>query len=168
MFQRHCQKQHDRACYPCQENFSLPSSRSPHFRERRGKTLTQTEVMFSWLVSAKLRLSCWEKLFCPLFHSSLYAQSTPSTTAQSTNFARTHSKRRTQSSFLTAAWTGTSVTSAHCQQSFTQGTHCGRLESWLSPTSFVVRDTWQYSCTWLRYFRTFYLSGSQFVTTTTP
>lgn len=114
-----------------------------------------------------------EKLFRPLFCSSLNSQSTRSTTAQSIDLTgQEHTARGAHNHpfwwhhGLGPGSPGSTANRASHRRHIVAG--CKQLESWLSPTSFVARDPWQCSCTWpVLYFRAFYFSDSQFVTTTT-
>lgn len=154
------------ACYPCQENFSLLSPCSPHFRGAGGQDL-DTDLM--------LCLPDWFKLNSDWAAEKSF--SAPCSTAASEyncpkyrlHRARTRSKGSTRSSFLMAGlapvWPGASANKAsHREHALAGGK---QLESWLSPTSFGARDTWRCSCTSpVLYFRTFSFSDSWFFTTT--
>lgn len=115
-----------------------------------------------------------EKLFCPLFCSSLNAQSMLSTNAQSIDLTgQEHTARGAHNHpFWWQRGLGPGSPGSTANKASQRGhtvAGCKQLESSLSPTSFVAKDTWQCSCTWpVLYFRAFYFSDSQFVTTTTP
>ena len=130
MFWTDCQKQHDGACHPCQENCSLLSSRSLHLGGGWGPR--------PW---DRLRLCFpdWFKLTsdCTADRSTVSPPVTllqPQHSEHRCNWprrywlhrVRTCGKRSMGSAFLTAAWTSASI---HWQWSFTQGTHGSRLDA---------------------------------------